>query len=144
MVNIAFHLSSDHEFQPGWPANSCRPGAPTRDHCRRNSRDGSEISRGIPVNIEILAPLTQTWHGACKRSREQRTHAMNLQHTPSTEDLPTCDTSRRFVRVLETRPDGLVSFEFSIGWPELAVELMLPAAAFDAFCANNRVVRLDA
>jgi phenol/toluene 2-monooxygenase (NADH) P0/A0 len=68
---------------------------------------------------------------------------MNPPNTPSTEDLPICDTSHRFVRVLSTRPDGLVSFEFSIGWPELAVELMLPAAAFDAFCATNRVVLLD-
>lgn len=62
-----------------------------------------------------------------------------------TSDLAfeTCDTSLRFVRVLEQRADGLVSFEFSIGWPELAVELMLPAAAFEAFCANNKVQRLD-
>ena len=27
--------------------------------------------------------------------------------------------------------------------PELAVELMLPAPAFEAFCANNKVQRLD-
>jgi phenol/toluene 2-monooxygenase (NADH) P0/A0 len=46
--------------------------------------------------------------------------------------------------VLEIRPDGLVSFEFSIGWPELAVELMLPTPAFEDFCANNRVERRDA
>lgn len=56
------------------------------------------------------------------------------------EKSPALDTSKRFVRVLERRADGLVSFEFSIGWPELAVELMLPAAAFDEFCANNQVV----
>ncbi len=56
--------------------------------------------------------------------------------------MPQCDTSLRYVRVLERRADGLVSFEFSIGWPELAVELMLPAAAFDAFCANNQVQQL--
>lgn len=49
------------------------------------------------------------------------------------------DISLRYVRVFERRADGLVSFEFAIGWPELAVELMLPAAAFDAFCATNRV-----
>lgn len=61
---------------------------------------------------------------------------------PST-DVPFCDTSLRYVRVLQRRADGLVSFEFSIGWPELAVELMLPTAAFDAFCDNNHVVRLD-
>ena len=58
-------------------------------------------------------------------------------------DVPFCDTSLRYVRVLQRRADGLVSFEFSIGWPELAVELMLPTAAFDAFCDNNKVTRLD-
>jgi phenol/toluene 2-monooxygenase (NADH) P0/A0 len=64
---------------------------------------------------------------------------------PVTEaDLPTCDTRLKFVRVMARRPDGLVSFEFSIGWPELAVELMLPAAAFDAFCAAHHVKFLDA
>ena len=63
--------------------------------------------------------------------------------TPTDSQLPVVDTSLRFVRVLERRADGLVSFEFSIGWPELAVELMLPAPAFEAFCANNRVQRLD-
>lgn len=58
--------------------------------------------------------------------------------------LPAVDTSLRFVRVLEQRADGLVAFEFAIGWPELAVELMLPAPAFEAFCAANQVRRLDA
>lgn len=58
-------------------------------------------------------------------------------------DLPPCDTSRRFVRLLERRADGLVSFEFAIGWPELSVELLLPVAAFDEFCARNAVILLD-
>jgi phenol hydroxylase P0 protein len=58
-------------------------------------------------------------------------------------DLMPCDTSRRFVRVTERRADGLVCFEFSIGWPELACELMLPAPAFEAFCVNNQVQQLD-
>ena len=45
---------------------------------------------------------------------------------PQTTDtsLPAVDTSLRFVRVIERRADGLVAFEFSIGWPELAVELV--------------------
>lgn len=64
-------------------------------------------------------------------------------NTASDNPLPVCDTSLRFVRVLERRADGLVSFEFSIGWPELAVELLLPAPAFEAFCAHNRAQRLD-
>jgi phenol/toluene 2-monooxygenase (NADH) P0/A0 len=62
-----------------------------------------------------------------------------------TSTLPplSCDAWRRFVRVLEERADGLVFFEFSIGWPELAVELLLPRPAFDEFCATNRVQRLE-
>ena len=54
-----------------------------------------------------------------------------------------CDTSLKFVRVIEARADGLVAFEFSIGWPELAVELLLPAQAFVEFCATHHVHRLD-
>lgn len=56
--------------------------------------------------------------------------------------LPTVDTRQRFVRVLEERADGMVFFEFAIGWPDLAVELLLPAPAFEAFCAANGVQRL--
>ena len=66
----------------------------------------------------------------------------NPAPTPS-NDAPVCDTSLRYVRILEQRPDGQVVFEFSIGWPELVVELILPASAFEAFCDNNKVVRLD-
>lgn len=53
------------------------------------------------------------------------------------------DVRRKFVRVTERRANGFVAFEFSIGSPELVVELMLPAAAFDSFCASNAVERLD-
>lgn len=56
--------------------------------------------------------------------------------------LPDVDLQRRYVRIQERRNDGLVAFEFSIGWPELAVELLLPARAFDEFCAINRAVVL--
>ena len=63
--------------------------------------------------------------------------------SPVAEEPLAVDTSRRFVRVTERRTDGLVAFEFSIGWPELAVDLLLPSAAFDEFCERNRVQRLD-
>ncbi len=69
---------------------------------------------------------------------------MQTLHCPTASPLPAVDTTQRFVRVLEQRADGLVAFEFAIGWPELACELLLPAPAFDAFCAANRVQRLDA
>lgn len=70
----------------------------------------------------------------------ERRHLATAQPAAAT----TVDTRLRFVRVLEQRADGLVAFEFAIGWPELAVELLLPATAFEEFCAANRVQRLDA
>ena len=58
-------------------------------------------------------------------------------------DHPPCDVSKRFIRVLRRRDNGLVEFEFSIGWPELVVELMLPRQDFDAFCEKHKALRLD-
>ncbi len=52
------------------------------------------------------------------------------------------DITHKFVRVVETRQDGMVGFEFAIGEPELFVELMMPAAAFKDFCAANQVTLL--
>lgn len=49
------------------------------------------------------------------------------------------DTGRRFVRVVERRPDGFVEFHFSIGDPSLFVEMLLSGQAFDEFCASNAV-----
>ena len=49
------------------------------------------------------------------------------------------DTTRRFVRVLTRRANGLVEFEFAVGEPDMYVELIMPKAAFDEFCAANRV-----
>lgn len=49
------------------------------------------------------------------------------------------DITRKFVRVMRTLPNGLIEFEFAVGDPDVAVELVMPKAAFDEFCANNRV-----
>jgi len=73
---------------------------------------------------------------------------MRSDLTPTTPAAPAielapCDKTRRFVRVIEKRSDGLVAFEFAIGWPDLCVELLLPASAFTEFCATHRVQRLD-
>jgi phenol hydroxylase P0 protein len=53
-----------------------------------------------------------------------------------------CDIARKYVRVTQVREDGLVMFEFSIGWPEQMVELVLPKPAFDEFCAAHKVQHL--
>ena len=73
--------------------------------------------------------------------KADRTHV--APPADSAQEHIVCDTDRRYVRVTEQRADGLVAFEFAIGWPELCVELLLPAPAFAEFCAANRVQRLD-
>ena len=82
-------------------------------------------------------------------ARSLQSHDGNTRHHMTTTMIftspaaPTCDITRRFVRVKEVRSDGLVCFEFAIGWPELFVDLMLPQAAFDDFCVQNNVQRLS-
>ena len=49
------------------------------------------------------------------------------------------DITRKFVRVMRTLPNGLIEFEFAIGDPDVAAELVMPKAAFDEFCAANQV-----
>ena len=49
-----------------------------------------------------------------------------------------------WVRVTQRRADGFVEFDFAIGEPELAVDLILPQAAFDEFCALHQVRLIDA
>jgi phenol hydroxylase P0 protein len=61
---------------------------------------------------------------------------------PLADNSLQCDVSRKFVRVLKRRDNGFIEFEFSIGWPELAVELMLPQRAFEAFCQAHQVRRI--
>jgi len=55
----------------------------------------------------------------------------------------TFDTTRRYVRVCEQRPDGFIEFEFAIGDPALCVELLLPEPAFHEFCLANEVIVLE-
>jgi phenol hydroxylase P0 protein len=57
---------------------------------------------------------------------------------------PSFDVTRKFVRIMETRPNGFVEFEFAIGEPDVCVELVMPQAAFDEFCRDNQVEFLGA
>lgn len=66
---------------------------------------------------------------------------MNMTPLPAVPELE-CDLSRKFVRVLRVGDDGLVAFEFAIGWPDLAVELAMPRPMFEEFCRSQRVERL--
>lgn len=55
---------------------------------------------------------------------------------------PAIDLNRKFVRLIERRPDGFVEFEFAIGDPELYAEMLLPQEAFESFCKTNEVIEL--
>lgn len=54
--------------------------------------------------------------------------------TPSFNDLP------KYVRVRSAPDAKFVMFDFAIGDSSLFVELVLPPASFEAFCANNNVM----
>ncbi len=49
------------------------------------------------------------------------------------------DITRKFVRVMRTLPNGLIEFEFAVGDPDVAAELVMPKAAFNEFCQANQV-----
>jgi phenol hydroxylase P0 protein len=52
------------------------------------------------------------------------------------------DPAATFVRVVQVRDDGFVELEFGVGEPGLFVEMILPQAAFDDFCAANKATLL--
>ncbi|WP_366557542.1 phenol hydroxylase subunit [Rhodoferax sp.] len=86
-----------------------------------------------------FAPSTAPTSGTnapCNGSQE-------FSPVPAAADGLRCDVTRKFVRIKQVRADGLVCFEFAIGWPELFVDLMLPQAAFDDFCVQQHVQRLS-
>ena len=57
-------------------------------------------------------------------------------------DLPKADLTQRSVNVLRRRDNGFVEFEFSVGWPELVVELTMTEPDFQAFCSRQNATVL--
>lgn len=97
----------------------------------------------FPLNIEIFEVLANLGKQLALSLVPHLLYAMNDPlPTQATNDVVACDVTRKFIRVKEVRPNGLVIFDFSIGWPEMAVELVMPQAAFDEFCVANQVQRL--
>lgn len=80
-------------------------------------------------------------HDATPRQTMSKT--LTQPKAPTTADEPMCDVRVKFVRIKQLRADGLVCFEFAIGWPELFVDLMLPRSAFDDFCLRQNVQLLN-
>jgi phenol/toluene 2-monooxygenase (NADH) P0/A0 len=98
----------------------------------------------MECNINSLARqlLEGDWNHKSARAHEKMKEPVEITSDlasgePSAAQLP------RFVRILNRTAGGLVQFEFSVGWPELSAELVLPQAAFDEFCATNAVQMLD-
>lgn len=54
-------------------------------------------------------------------------------------DLPRCNLAQRSVNITRRRANGFVEFEFSVGWPELVVELMMTEADFQQFCQKQNI-----
>lgn len=52
------------------------------------------------------------------------------------------DAPRHFVRVTRADHHGYTEFQFSIGDPDLYLDMTLPPAAFAEFCARHQVVHL--
>lgn len=60
-----------------------------------------------------------------------------------TTDMGQLTQQQRYVRVTDSREDGFVEFDFSLGDPDLYVELILPRPAFEEFCRANAVAFLS-
>lgn len=60
-----------------------------------------------------------------------------MQVAESPLDEPVC-----YVRVTGTQRQRFVEFEFSLGDPALAVEMIMPFEAFEEFCARNQIQHL--
>ena len=58
--------------------------------------------------------------------------------------LTVVNATTRYVRVTSEARSGFVEFQFSIGDPTLYLEMILPKAAYEEFCATNQVVHLTA
>ncbi|KAA0873547.1 phenol hydroxylase subunit [Nitrincola tapanii] len=55
---------------------------------------------------------------------------------------PRFETLTKYIRVRSQPGARFVEFDFAIGDPTLFVELVMPPAAFEAFCQNNHVIEM--
>lgn len=68
---------------------------------------------------------------------------LQLHTTTSPTSRSGFERLTKYIRV-RSEPDArFVEFDFAIGDPSLFVELIMPPAAFAAFCANNQVVPMS-
>ncbi len=61
--------------------------------------------------------------------------------TPGLDAIKTDEPTlaRRYVRITSRAANGIVAFEFSVGWPDMSVELAMPEPQFNEFCSTHNV-----
>ncbi len=59
-------------------------------------------------------------------------------------DNPALQHLKKYIRVRSEKDARFVEFDFAIGSPDLFVELVMPPAAFAAFCQTHNVVQMSA
>lgn len=64
---------------------------------------------------------------------------MNQRSLVSDTESPEFDIKQRYVLIRNERSDGFIEFDYSVGEPEVFVEMILPRPAFDEFCLENDV-----
>jgi phenol hydroxylase P0 protein len=70
---------------------------------------------------------------------------MGAQEPPAADAASrSSDPEQAYVRVLGVRLGQYVEFEYSLGDGDLAVELILPFAAFEEFARSRKAIRLAA
>ena len=62
-----------------------------------------------------------------------------IVHPAAGNTAASFNSLKRYVRIRGVINDKFVEFDFAIGDPSLYVELVLPKAAFEAFCQHNKV-----
>jgi phenol/toluene 2-monooxygenase (NADH) P0/A0 len=93
--------------------------------------------QGLTKALATTSPRRCVWHGRCLKSLQNKETTM--APNASTLDL---HGLTRYVLEQQRRDDGFVEFVFSLGDPSLGVELVLPLAAYEAFCDEHQVVRI--
>lgn len=61
----------------------------------------------------------------------------------SREDIDRLQSYRKSVRVFGIRKGKFLEFDYTVGWEELTIELVMPYPVFKEFCETNHVAQID-
>ena len=81
------------------------------------------------ARLAILTQRISEQHGANQAAESGSVEASQDEFDPT----------KKFVRITGIQQNRLIEFDFSVGEPEIYIELVLPFQAFQDFCATNKV-----